>query len=56
MNYGDDGLDPCTTVKVDGEQEICDISRIIAKLNMEHEVKIEEKNKNSPKTKKIQNL
>jgi hypothetical protein len=53
MNYGEDGLDPCTTVKVDGDQEICDISRMVAKLNMEHEVNIEEETKNSPQQKKV---
>jgi DNA-directed RNA polymerase II subunit RPB1 len=37
--YGEDGLDPTKTVKVNGKQEICDISRIVDKLNMEHELK-----------------
>ena len=45
MAYGGDGLDPVNTVKVDGEQEVCDISRMVAKLNMEHEVKLEEEAK-----------
>jgi hypothetical protein len=45
MAYGGDGLDPVNTVKVDGDQEVCDISRMVAKLNMEHEVKMEEDNR-----------
>ena len=35
--YGNNGIDPTCTVKVKGEQEVCDISRMIEKLNMEHE-------------------
>ena len=34
--YGCYGLDPTTTVKVDNEQQPCDISRIVARLNMKH--------------------
>jgi hypothetical protein len=45
MNYGEDGLDPINTIRIDGEQEVCDISRMVAKLNMEHEVKTEDENK-----------
>jgi len=37
MKYGEDGLDPTKTVKVNGKQEVCDVSRIVNKLNMEHE-------------------
>jgi len=37
--YGQNGVDPSTTISVDGEQEICNISRMVAKLNMKHEVK-----------------
>ena len=36
MAYGDDGLDPTNTVKVNGNQEACDIGRLINKLNMEY--------------------
>jgi DNA-directed RNA polymerase beta' subunit len=36
--YGDTGIDPSRTVKVEGKQEVCDISRIVARLNMQHEV------------------
>ena len=35
--YGNNGIDPTCTVKVKGDQEVCDISRMIEKLNMEHE-------------------
>jgi len=37
--YGESGIDPTTTVKVNGEQEVCDISRLIGKLNMKCELK-----------------
>lgn len=39
MSYGDTGLDPTTTVQVHGDQEVCDISRIVNRLNMLHESK-----------------
>ncbi len=41
--YGENGLDPTCTVKVNGEQEFCDISRMVAKLNMKEEDKLKEK-------------
>lgn len=56
MAYGGDGLDPVSTIRVDGEQEVCDISRMVEKLNMEHEIKIEEEAKKASKsapTKKV---
>lgn len=34
--YGGDCIDPTTTVKVNGKQEICDVSRIVNKLNLKH--------------------
>lgn len=37
--YGEDGINPITTVKVGSAQEICDVSAIVNKLNMKHEVK-----------------
>jgi DNA-directed RNA polymerase subunit A' len=37
--YGENGSDPSCTVKVNGEQEICDISRMVAKLNLQEEDK-----------------
>ena len=39
FSYGDNGFDPCTTVKVAGQQQICDVSRMISRLNLHHEVK-----------------
>ena len=38
MSYGQNGVDPICTVKVSGNQEICDVSRIISRLNMNHEL------------------
>jgi len=35
--YGQLGFDPVCTVKVKNEQEMCDISRMVARLNMTHE-------------------
>ena len=37
--YGESGFDPTCTVKVKGDQEMCDVSRMVAKLNMLHEHK-----------------
>ena len=37
MSYGDDGFDPTCTTKVNGNQEVCDVSRLVSKLNMLHE-------------------
>lgn len=39
--YGDSGIDPTCTVKVKDKQEICDVSRMVARLNMEHELENE---------------
>lgn len=38
MAYGQNGLDPTRTVRVKGCQELCDVSRIVAQLNMKHEI------------------
>jgi DNA-directed RNA polymerase beta' subunit len=35
--YGEDGINPLTTVKVGSSQEICDISSMVNKLNIKHE-------------------
>lgn len=40
FSFGDTGIDPTCTVKVAGEQEVCDVSRLVTKLNMKHELKI----------------
>ena len=37
LNYGEDGLNPISTIKVGKNQECCDISSIINKLNIKHE-------------------
>jgi len=37
FSYGDEGLDPTKTVKVQGSQEVCDISRLVDKLNTKYE-------------------
>lgn len=37
MAYGENGMDPVHTVKACGEQQACDISRLVKKLNMKHE-------------------
>jgi DNA-directed RNA polymerase beta' subunit len=43
LSYGENGLDPVNTVKVGNSQEPCDISRIVAKLNMKHELQLKKK-------------
>ena len=43
--YGEDGINPTTTLKIDGNQEICDISSIIKKLNISHEDKMKKNKK-----------
>ena len=39
LSYGENGFDPTCTVKIKNKQEICDVSRMVAKLNMKHETK-----------------
>jgi hypothetical protein len=39
LSYGENGIDPKATIKVDDEQQPCDISSIVDKLNMKHETK-----------------
>ena len=38
MAYGDSGIDPTMTTKVNGIQEACDIGRLIEKLNKKYEI------------------
>lgn len=45
MSYGHVGLDPTCTVMVKGEQQVCDISRIVSKLNMKYELDNKKKKK-----------
>lgn len=37
LSYGENSWDPCQTVKVNGKQEVCDVSRLINRLNAEYE-------------------
>ena len=48
--YGDIGLDPTCTIKVQNEQQICDVSRIVNKLNILHEEEQKKTSKKVPKT------
>lgn len=43
MAYGTTGMDPSQTVKVKGEQQPCDVSRIVDRLNLQFEMKNEKK-------------
>lgn len=36
MAYGSDGLDPSCTVKAGKMQEVCDVTRMVERLNMKH--------------------
>ena len=38
LAYGDNGFDPCKTVKVDGQQQVCDVTRMVDSLNLQHEI------------------
>jgi DNA-directed RNA polymerase beta' subunit len=33
LAYGNDGLDPTMTTRVNGKQEVCNISRLVNRLN-----------------------
>lgn len=41
MSYGGTGMDPSRTVKVKKSQQSCDIARMVARLNLQHELKME---------------
>lgn len=45
MSYGDNGMNPCQTVKVGEDQQACDISRMVNRLNLQYETntKVEKK-------------
>ena len=47
--YGENGWDASRTVKVQGKQEICDISRMVTQLNSEYSLKKKEKEKKEKK-------
>jgi len=37
FSYGEEGLNPTKTVKVNSNQEVCDISRLVDRLNTSYE-------------------
>ena len=37
LSYGENNINPMSTVKVKNKQQVCNISRIIKKLNMDYE-------------------
>ena len=45
LAYGDNGLDPCKTVKVNGKQQVCDITRMVNRLNSNFEADAQKKKK-----------
>lgn len=51
--YNQDGYNPANTVKVKGSQESMDISRMVDRLNTQHEVDMELKQKEERKAKKV---
>jgi hypothetical protein len=48
LSYGDNGMDPCQTVKVNGVQQSCDISRMVDRLNLQFEINSETKENLKP--------
>ena len=58
LAYGENRINPETTVKVSGAQKVCNVSRLIARLNMKHELELKKaekvrKKKLSKKSSKI---
>lgn len=51
FSYGETGWDASQTVKVGGDQEICDVSRIVQQLNAQREMKVTKVKKGSKKEK-----
>ena len=45
LAYGEDGINPESTIKVEGNNEICDINSIVSKINMKHEISLKNKKK-----------
>ena len=43
LAYGDSGIDPTCTISVKGNQEFSDVSRLVERLNMKHELSKGEK-------------
>jgi DNA-directed RNA polymerase beta' subunit len=48
MSYGDNGMDPSRTVKVGKTQMSCDISRMVDRLNLQHDIKKEDNDITTP--------
>lgn len=44
--YGNTGIDPRKTVKVEGKQQACDITRMVSRLNLQYEIVNERKEEN----------
>ena len=55
MSYGDTGMDASCTVKVGNAQQPCDIARMVARLNLQHNIKLEQ-NKNPKVNPKVNPL
>lgn len=55
LSYGQNGWDPSRTMKVKGEQEVCDVERLINKLNYEFERKQETQLPTKKKKRKVKN-
>jgi len=51
LAYGETGWNASSTIRVDGEQQVCNISNIVTKLNMQYEVE-KKKRKKRKKVKK----
>ena len=39
LSYGYNGDEPCTTIQKNGNAEVCDISRMVERMNINHEIK-----------------
>jgi len=37
FQYGHDGLDPCQTIIMDENPQVCDVGRLVDRLNLEFE-------------------
>lgn len=50
LSYGENGLDPTKTIKVGKQQECCDISSLVNKLNVKYEDELNKKVSKKSKT------
>ena len=53
LSYGENGMDPVHTVKANGVQDVCNISRMVDKLNMKQELKVESQLKKKSGIKRV---